>query len=307
MASVKNPFLRYKVIDNELRKRPFVKTKELKRIFENMGEKITLRTIQSDLEDMATDSRLEYYAPIQKDPKKKAYYYTDRNYSILKFSLHENEVSALNFYASCLNIYGSYGIFKDYATAIQKIVDGVGLRNKFGETISELIIQTDTVPTVSGSEHLETIIGAIEARSEIEFNYTKYGDEKAKRRVLYPYLLKEYKNRWYVIGYIKGKSEVTTFALDRMSDLITGAGIFTRLESFDHDKYFKHTFGITRPDQPVEEIILEFNAQQAPYIKSLPIHPTQESVEETEKYLRIKIRVIPCYELYEYILGKPPT
>lgn len=303
----KGQFLRYKIIDQALHKKSWVKTSQLKRAIESVTlESITERTIQKDIKAMQFNLSLGYAAPIEYGSKKRAYRYTDPEYSIMKFSLKENEISALKFYTSCLNIYGAYGIFKDFSSAIQKILDGINIKSKFGEKVDNILIQTDTATTIVGAEYLEDIIQAIDEKLKVEFDYIKFGETKPKKRLLHPYLLKEYKNRWYVIGYLEGKSNVTTFGLDRIAHLKIVNESFEKEVGFEHDKYFNNSFGITRPDSPAMEIILEFSSKQAPYIKSLPIHSTQKVIKETKNYIRISIKVIPCYELYEYILSKTP-
>jgi predicted DNA-binding transcriptional regulator YafY len=159
---------------------------------------------------------------------------------------------------------------------------------------------------LAGSEFLSIIVQAIEEGICVEFDYKKYGDVSEKKRIVAPYLLKEYKNRWYILGVASNSGKVQTFALDRISAMILNAQDPKRLVTFDPAHYFKYAFGITTPDKKVERIILEFSASQAPYIKSLPIHPTQKIMQETSKFLQIQIEVIPSYELFEFILGKTP-
>jgi predicted DNA-binding transcriptional regulator YafY len=307
MPRSKEQFVRYKIIDRELHNKSWVTTSQLKKSIEDfLLESISERAIQKDIKAMQEDTRLGYNAPIEYSKRRGAYRYTDKNYSILRFSLQDNEITALKFYASCLGMYGPYSIFKDFSTAIDKIISGVSLKSKFGERTSNIIIQTDTIIPIMGSDFLEVIVQAIDESLMIEFEYQKFGESQSKSHTLCPYLLKEYKNRWYVIGCRKGKTSITTFGLDRMSGLKINAEKFSKSNSFDHDKYFKNSFGITRPEYDSQSIVLEFAKSQSEYIKSLPIHSTQQIIKETKSRIQISIDVMPCYELFEYILGKTP-
>ncbi len=270
-------------------------------------EEVSLRTVQMDLQAMMEDTRLNYCAPIEYDTVQKAYRYTDTTYSIQRFGLREHEIQALKFYAARMQIYSKYGMFSDFSNAIQKIVEGVSIRHALKkETRPELVVQTDTSAHFAGSEFLSIIVQAIEEGFCVEFDYKKYSDVSEKKRIVAPYLLKEYKNRWYILGVELNAGKVQTFALDRISTLILNAKHPKGLVAFDPEHYFKYAFGITTPDKKVKRIVLEFLASQAPYIKSLPIHPTQKIILETTKFLKIEIEVIPSYELYEFILGKTP-
>lgn len=308
MPKSKNQFFRLRIIDSALRNSSWVKSSKLKKIIEEaLIESVDIRTIQMDIKAMKEDTRLGFYAPIEYDSKNKAYRYTDRDYSILNFALNSHEINALKFYASCLKIYSEYGVFKDFSNAIQKIVDGVSIKHSLKkETNADLIVQTDTIVNSFNNEYLTTIIQAIDESSCIAFDYQKFGELTKKKRILSPYLLKEYKNRWYVLGTLSEKNTVSTFALDRITSLELSVVRFQKSSNFDHAKYFKHSFGITTLNDSVKKIVLDFSAKEAPYIKSLPIHPTQKIIKDTSKGLRISIEVIPSYELYEFIFSKTP-
>jgi predicted DNA-binding transcriptional regulator YafY len=309
MPKSKEQHLRYRIIDSLLRKGLPVKTTQMQRaIEETLGEPVDPRTIQKDIQDMKEDTRLGYYAPIEYDTRRKAHRYTDKNYSIQQVALQDHEINALKFYASALQMYSECGLFKDFSNAIQKVINGISIKHTLKKaTNPDLIIQTDTIVNIPGSDLLEPLVQAIDEKCNICFQYQKFnGNGKKEERTISPYLLKEYRNRWYLLGMTIKEKKIRTFGLDRMSKLHLSGGIFQNKESFDPEKYFKHCFGITAPDTAVENIVLKFSRQQIPYIKSLPIHPTQVIIKETRNELVISIEVIPSYELYEYILGKMP-
>jgi predicted DNA-binding transcriptional regulator YafY len=232
--------------------------------------------------------------------------YSDRDYSILNFGLREEEITAMKFYAICLNLYSDFSIFKSFASAINKIVEGVNVKNRFpNDSIADLIIQTDTIPNVKGSEFISQIIDAISNSTLIQFDYQKFNIKEIKRRELAPYMLKEYKNRWYVLGILRDGYDIITFCLDRMINLVVTENKFVKT-NFDYEKYFEHSFGITTPNAPIEKIILRFSKNEAPYIKSLPIHKTQQIEQDTPEFTDVSIEIIPSYELFEFILGKTP-
>jgi len=309
MPKSKKQHLRYKIIDRELRNNAFVKTARLVTVIqEYLMENVDIRTIQTDINNMRDNTLLGYNAPIKYDKSKKSYYYSNRSYSITHFSLVDSEITALKFYASCLQLYSSSGIFKDFSNAIDKIISGISIKQKLKkETNPDLIIQTDTVSDTAGNEHLELIVHAIDEKSNISFPYKKFNDSTTdEERQVSPYLLKEYKNRWYVLGMDNKDKKIKTFGLDRMSKPSLCPGTYLKHQAFDPGKYFKHSFGITTPAKKIQLVKLQFNKEQIPYVKSLPIHSTQIIISESTEYIRISIEIIPSYELYEYILGKMP-
>ena len=53
---------------------------------------------------------------------------------------------------------------------------------------------------VKGAQHLSGMIYAIRHARKIGFHYRKYSDGSSSERILSPYVLKEWRGRWYVIG-----------------------------------------------------------------------------------------------------------
>ncbi|OJW82323.1 MAG: hypothetical protein BGO69_17185 [Bacteroidetes bacterium 46-16] len=300
--------IRFNIIDRELRRWPSVNTVRLvKVISEYLGKEVKPRTIQKDIEAMRYDPKVGYHAPIEYDSKKRAYRYTDNNYSITKFNLRESELRALKFYAARLALYSGYSIFDDFSSAIQKVIAGLDIKQKLaGGNKVEQIIQTDTVPIVRGNEYISSLVEAIVEKQIVSFDYQKFNDNETSSRIVAPYFLKEFKNRWYLICKTQLHNNIAIFGLDRMSNVKVLDEKYSNIEAFDPENYFKFSFGITTPDDPVEKIIIWFSKQEAPYIRSLPIHATQTTVKDNRNGLTISIKIIPSYEFYEFILGKTP-
>jgi len=114
--------------------------------------------------------------------------------------------------------------------------------------------------------------------------------------------LKEDSNRWYILGKLKNKSRITTFAIDRILSLQLTDQYFS-FDDYNFNEYFKYSFGITVSDTPPIEVILSFEPHQGDYIKSLPIHQTQKILLDNRKELRISLTVNPTYEFYSKILS----
>ncbi|MBK9477847.1 MAG: WYL domain-containing protein [Bacteroidia bacterium] len=307
MAKSKDQFLRFRIIDEELRRKDWVKTSDIKTRIEGiLGESVSVRTIQKDIEAMQNDSRLGYYAPIENDTRRKAHSYTDKAYSILNFRLMDAELSALTFYASSINLYKDYGIFKDFSNAIQKVVDAVSLKARLKDDVDpNLIIQTDNNSEIKGCNFLTSLVQAILDSKIIKFTYKKFMDKNAKEWTFKPHLLKEYKSRWYIIGYDL-KDNIKTFALDRIENVELTENFFIKNQDFNHNLYFKNSFGINRADnKKIEKILLKYTPHQSNYVESLAIHPTQQTIKKAKDgSLTISIEVVPSYELFEYLLGQ---
>ncbi|HKR06115.1 MAG TPA: hypothetical protein VJY62_15870, partial [Bacteroidia bacterium] len=163
MSLNKYAYGRYQVIDRELHKKDWVKTKDLKDKIElEMGLPISTRQLQKDIIAMKQDSLLGWNAPIVYDQKSKAFRYSDKTFSIKKFDLKEDEVSALKFYAASIYQYREYGLFKDFSNALQKVVEAVSIKSQIPMGNSRLIVQTDNITLWKGIEFLTCLAKAID-------------------------------------------------------------------------------------------------------------------------------------------------
>lgn len=305
MAISKHPFGRYQVIDRELRRKDWVKTKELKKIItEELSINVSEKMINNDINDMKYDSLLRYFAPIEYCHIHQAYFYTDKNYTIKAFGLKEGDINALMFYAKTINQYKEYEVFRDFTNAIEKVLDAVTIRKGISsQEQAKSVVHTETTPKLTGSELIPFIVQALDTKQVIEFQYQKFGDQSSKLTRLHPHLLKEDRHRWYVIGKVEGFNEPTTkYALDRIQSLNILEDKFVPVD-FNFDEYFKYSFGITVSDEEPLDIILSFTPFQGNYLKTLKIHHSQETLVDDEKEFRICIKVKPSWEFYEKILG----
>lgn len=304
MAISKHPFGRYHVIDRELRRHDFVKTKELKEIIEDeLSIHVSEKMINEDMNAMRDDSLLGYFAPIAYNNSKKAYYYTDREYTIKAFGLNDNDINAIMFYAKAINQYKEYEVFEDFSNAIEKILDAVNIRKGISSLEqAKTIVQTESTPKVSGSQWIPKIVCAIDTNFTILFDYQKFCQSTHSIREVEPYLLKEDRHRWYVIGRTVSNGKITTYSLDRINDLTISEKKYSPT-NFDFNEYFRYSFGITVPEADPIEVILSFNQLQGFYLKTLPLHSTQKTLIDTEDEFRISVIAKPSWEFYEKILG----
>ena len=157
----------------------------------------------------------------------------------------------------------------------------------------------------SGTENFHGILHAVKNRFQLNISYQSYWSDYEQDRSVRPYFLKEFKNRWYLIAHDIDKEGIRTFALDRIKSIEITKKKFTYPVSQQPKSYFKHSFGIISPGHadPVEPIILSFNALQGKYVKSLPLHPSQEILKDIEDELVIKLQIHTTFDLEMQILS----
>ncbi len=155
-----------------------------------------------------------------------------------------------------------------------------------------------------GTEHLYGLLHAIKNRYRVMFTYEKFHEEEFSQRQTEPLVLKEYRNRWYLLAKDCGDGMIKTFALDRITHLQISNQLFDFPMGYNVEEYFNFCFGIERPNKgKPEEILLSVTAHQAKYIKTLPLHYTQEIVKENEDEAWVKLKVFPTHDLYMEIMS----
>jgi predicted DNA-binding transcriptional regulator YafY len=305
MPKNKQAYIRYRIIDASIRNRqkPFPSKEELIKACEVIAS-VSLRTIEQDLYDMQHDEELGYFAPIRYDKKQKGYFYEDPLYSISNIPLKEHDLYALEFAVALLKQFDGMGPLAQFGEAVSKIEDYVNVRSLMADTEVAEVIQLEQSTSSRGQEFLNTILEAIRERKEIRFAYKKFDSSPEKEHTLHPYVLKEYRNRWYVTGKGGSSDLIVTFGLDRIVRLETTGNSFDAPSGFNAASYFKYSFGISVSNQlKPEEIELEFTPQQGEYVKSQPLHSTQRILTDTGEKCVIAITVIPSFELRSQLLG----
>jgi predicted DNA-binding transcriptional regulator YafY len=155
-----------------------------------------------------------------------------------------------------------------------------------------------------GTENLHGLLHAIQNRKRISFSYQKFWDDLAQTRQAEPLAVKEFKNRWYLLANDLDKKELRVFALDRLTNLDIRKITFAYPDHFDVQEYYKHSFGIIHPtDQPLEEIILSFTPDQGKYIKSLPLHESQQILIDNDKEFRVCLKLYITFDFVMEILS----
>jgi predicted DNA-binding transcriptional regulator YafY len=140
---------------------------------------------------------------------------------------------------------------------------------------------------------------------QIHFTYHKYWEEQPTFRNVEPLALKEFKNRWYIVAKDLKDNKIKSFALDRLSGLEISKKHFQFPEDFDVNHYYKHCFGIISPEegQQLQEVILSFDPYQGKYIKSLPLHESQEILKDNDIELLIRLNLYITHDFLMEILS----
>ena len=148
--------------------------------------------------------------------------------------------------------------------------------------------------------NFKTVLNAIQQQLPVTFKHHSFYHLKEETYTLKPYFLKQYQNRWYVIG--ETEKGYRTFGVDRIENITIGTKKFKAKTEEAKDK-FSHVIGLNYMDHKMEKIQLSFHISQKPYIVSLPLHHSQKEINsDNETTFDIELRIHPNFEFRQQIL-----
>lgn len=309
MPATKSALLRYRIIDKCLtnKYKPYPTKEELRQacedaLFNSVNDRVSISTIEKDLNAMRFDLTLGYEAPIAYSKEYKGYYYEDPNYSIDAIPLNEEDLQALRFAAQTLHQFKGIKIFEEFDFAIGKIFDRISLGDQFDQNQVQQYVQFESAQAAQGNEWLPVLLEAAKEKRSVEVKYEPFS-KKPKSYVLHPYLLKEYRNRWYLLAWDEKADKIKTFGLERVSNVELTQAKFTRNSAFNPEHFFNYSIGITASNEKPKKVQLQFDAVQKPYVLTQPLHHSQTIISDTKKELIVELEVIESIELVMTILG----
>ena len=149
------------------------------------------------------------------------------------------------------------------------------------------------------------IIEALRDHYSIQITHQGFGKPRPYTFVVEPYCLKMFKQRWYMLARSPYDDEFRVYGLDRILALeSTGQKYDLPDGPCAADRIFRQVYGVTMLEGGTEEIIISISEDQAPYLRTLPIHPSQREIEPINGYPAFSFNVYPsaefCQELFKY-------
>ena len=163
-------------------------------------------------------------------------------------------------------------------------------------------ISLERIP--SSEPHLPTIIQALRENKVISFDYKRFDRETAKQHTFMPYALKLFRQRWYIVGRPLDEDKILIFATDRICTLKLENQTFKYPNDFDINDYYQDSFGIIIEDGVAcEHIVIKVANNQVKYLRSLPLHHSQQETTITSEYSIFEYDLKPTYDFEQELLS----
>lgn len=294
MPKTKNAYVRYLIIHSQIKRNRyrygFPTLEDLREELEDQGYGVSSSTIEKDLNFL----KYERGAPIEYDRSQRCYrYLEDWEFDI---PLSPEDIRMIRMLVHKLEIFGEAEEFRILRESIDRLAGHFDLMDQYPNDKIDKYILFEYTKGFSGKHMLSEIYEAIFNRKEIAFTHCRFESDQPTRRILRPYILKEHRNRWYVIGKEEGLPKI--FGLDRISSLkvtdnefIQDPGFYDEIFGVLYDSVGVFAFGVKS-----EDVVLRFSEEDAPYIRSLPLHRSQQIIDDNETEgmtVKLHVKVTP--------------
>jgi len=303
MPKNKNQEYRFKIIDSCMRSKSGYSIKELTEkinlSLEDDGKgRVTERTIRNDIQN------IQNVHPVTIIEKKGIFKYEDPNDSIDKFAINEDERNTLDVARQAFAVLKGTPFFKQFDDISTRIMGSAVLRSFDNDNSN--YIQIGDGGFDSGAKWLYTIYKAILDKKALSIGYLPFEGE-LKKRTISPYILKEYRNKWYMVAHareLKSEEKTNVFKLFRIESIEESNESYIYDEHFNAASYFKYSLGVFHSHENQPQLIrLKFSLQISKLIKESPLHPSMKIEKEDDTGLTVNLYVYNTPELKNMIMS----
>jgi len=276
-----------------------------------LSEKVSAECIDKDiaeLKDELINYNLQHDTNIQlKFFRNIGYKYSESGFRLYKNSLSDDDKNLLLLANSLFNVFNGTPLQEKFSEVVRKIMSEslTGFSKK--DIISNNFIQVDSSVSLESTKWIPQLLEAILEKKCLDIIY------KDRKRAICPYVVKQYKNKWYMVAWdysSSHKSKTNLYAITNIEAIIgESAKKYFVDPDFIPEEYFKYSLGIWHhhEESPVR-VTLEFlDSAIFNSIISNPLHHSQVHLLNSSKdRLTVTFEVFDCPELYSLILSFGP-
>ncbi len=305
MPTNKNALIRYKYLDRLLSDHHHyydihdLTDKVNDMLYDDGFPEVTQRCIEKDLNTLEF---APFSAPIVRFNwnGKRCISYEKRSFSIFKQEMSREERNLLREVLSTIGQFNGLDNFK----WLDDFKIGLGIEER------RQIISFSNNPYLQNSNLLGTLFDSISNEVVIKLSYHTFVDATIRSIDFHPYLLKQYNDRWFLLGAANSDKKILNFALDRID----------QVEPLPEKKYFEcpddiyerfeDIVGVTLfEERKCEHILCWASDSSKGYVDTKPMHESytpykgDKEIELHNQYpqfdggLFFSIDCIPNFEL----------
>ena len=184
------------------------------------------------------------------------------------------------------------------------LLDSFSVSNMLRDTQSlRSRILIENIP--SSKSFLTYILEAMRENRQIGVTYQPFYGDTPFELTLRPLFVKLYERCWYLYADKPHEAKIKLYALDRMQAGRLTEKRFTPPADLDPGDYLSGAFGVAVYDD-IKPCTIRIRAygDGPKYLRTLPLHDSQQEIETTVDYADFEYRVAPTYEFYRAVLAQ---
>lgn len=259
---------------------------------------VSKRTVQNDINTLEADYHIVLNENLRQG-RKRIYRYVDTDYSMPLIRMNDEERNKIEEAIYVLRQFEGEPIY-DWVRTILMQIEG-GLFD--GE--SSPVVSFQSNPDLKGLDLFGKLLQAIIKKRVLKIEYAPFGKDSYSEKI-YPYHLKQFNDRWYLIAQAVGYDSLGHYALDRIEG-VEEISMHYKESEVDFEEYFDDVIGVTVPEnlEPVD-VVMRVSNNRFNYIKTKPLHLSQRVVSQERNHTTISINVKITQELIALILSFGP-
>lgn len=300
MAQGKNANIRYAVLDRcfrDRRKRYYIDdlVDACNEVLYNYdGSSVTERQVRADINFMQREAGGAVPLETRRDGHRVYYRYSDTDFSIKNLPLSQREVELLTDTINMLSRFKGLPNYEWLNATLAQMKSTFNIDNAQQSYVS--FAQNEDL---KGLNLFTPLYEAIASHLVLALQYHKFSGG-SWRRIVHPYQLRQYNNRWFLVGkepILSDKLPLVVIPLDRIDDYKVQEDMQFEPYKGDIDECFRDIVGVSlRFKEPCQHIVFKAYPSIAPYIETKPIHHSQRVIERQKEYIIFSLDLIPNYE-----------
>ncbi|MFN2509615.1 MAG: helix-turn-helix transcriptional regulator [Chthoniobacterales bacterium] len=260
---------------------------------------VSSKTIQRDIDFMRDRLGL----PIEYDPLRVGFHYTEEVTSFPSIEVSEGEIAALFVAQKALAQYRGSPFERPLRSAFRKIADSLKERVSFSwSDLEEAISFHSAGASVADLELFETVSQAVLRSFELEFEYRKLKSKGYEARRVRPFHIASLENQWYVFAEDLERKQLRTFALPRMRNARLTNTSFRRPANFSISKVLSGSFGVFEGGKK-HRIRLQFDPFAARLVSERTWHESQRLRTAKDGFATLELELGGLEEIERWVLS----
>ncbi len=260
---------------------------------------VSSKTVQRDIDFMRDRLGL----PIDYDPVRCGFYYTEAVTSFPSIAVSEGEIAALFVAQKALAQYRGTPFERPLRSAFRKITDSLKDRVSFSWGEMEDAISFHSVgASISDLEVFDVASQAVLRSVELTFEYQKLNSSRYEARHVRPFHIASLENQWYLFAEDLARRQLRTFALPRMRNARATTTRFRRPANFSIEKVLQGSFGVFS-GRKEHRVRLQFDAFAGRLVSERTWHESQQIRPDRNGSVILELQLGGLEEIQRWVLS----